>query len=109
MLLWLYYGHWWQYLPPRWLLVKRGVFNDNEAVSILSRIRGSTALADLAGCELVVEAATENAQIKEQIFRQLADAVPADTLLASNRFLSFQPVASSTKRRFLSTLLSVNN
>lgn len=80
-------------------LVKKGVFNDNEAVSILSRIRGSTALADLAGCELVVEAATENAQIKEQIFRQLADAVPADTLLASNTSsISLTTIASWVKK-----------
>ncbi len=80
-------------------LVKKGVFNDNEAVSILSRIRGSTALADLAGCELVVEAATENAQIKEQIFRQLADAVPADTILASNTSsISLTTIASWVKK-----------
>lgn len=80
-------------------LVKKGVFNDNEAVSILSRIRGSTALADLAGCELVVEAATENGQIKEQIFRQLADAVPADTILASNTSsISLTTIASWVKK-----------
>lgn len=80
-------------------LVKKGVFNDNEAVSILSRIRGSTALADLAGCELVVEAATENAPIKEQIFRQLADAVPADTILASNTSsISLTTIASWVKK-----------
>lgn len=80
-------------------LVKKGVFNDNEAVSILSRIRGSTLLADLAGCELVVEAATENAQIKEQIFRELADAVPADTILASNTSsISLTTIASWVKK-----------
>ena len=80
-------------------LVKKGVFNDNEAVSILSRIRGSTTLAELAGCELVVEAATENAQTKEQIFRQLADAVPADTILASNTSsISLTTIASWVKK-----------
>lgn len=80
-------------------LVKKGVFNDNEAVSVLSRIRGSTLLADLAGCELVVEAATENAQIKEQIFRELADAVPADTILASNTSsISLTTIASWVKK-----------
>jgi 3-hydroxybutyryl-CoA dehydrogenase len=80
-------------------LVKKGVFNDNEAVSILSRIRGSTQLAELAACELVVEAATENAQIKEQIFRQLADAVPADTILASNTSsISLTTIASWVKK-----------
>lgn len=65
-------------------LVKKSALNDNEAVMILSRIRGSTQLADLATCELVVEAATENAQIKEKIFRELASIVPASTILASN-------------------------
>ncbi len=65
-------------------LVKKATLNENEAVLILSRIRGSTQLADLAACELVVEAATENAQIKEKIFRELAGIVPASTILASN-------------------------
>ncbi|MGL6045228.1 MAG: 3-hydroxybutyryl-CoA dehydrogenase [Vogesella sp.] len=65
-------------------LVKKGTLTDNEAVLIVSRIRGSTRLADLAACELVVEAATENAQIKEKIFRELASVVPASTILASN-------------------------
>lgn len=80
-------------------LVKKGVFNDNEAVSVLSRIRGSTVLAELAGCELVVEAATENAQVKEQIFRQLADTVPANTILASNTSsISLTTIASWVKK-----------
>ncbi|MDC7717726.1 3-hydroxybutyryl-CoA dehydrogenase [Vogesella sp. DC21W] len=80
-------------------LVKKGILNDNEAVSVLSRIRGSTQLAELAACELVVEAATENAQIKEQIFRQLADAVPADTILASNTSsISLTTIASWVKK-----------
>jgi len=80
-------------------LVKKGVFNDNEAVSVLSRIRGSTRLAELAACELVIEAATENAQIKEQIFRELADAVPADTILASNTSsISLTTIASWVKK-----------
>ncbi len=80
-------------------LVKKGAFNDNEAVSVLSRIRGSTRLAELAACELVIEAATENAQIKEQIFRELADAVPADTILASNTSsISLTTIASWVKK-----------
>lgn len=80
-------------------LVKKGVFNDNEAVSVLSRIRGSTSLNDLSACELVVEAATENAQIKEQIFRTLADAVPASTILASNTSsISLTTIASWVKK-----------
>ncbi|SCK29085.1 3-hydroxybutyryl-CoA dehydrogenase [Vogesella sp. LIG4] len=65
-------------------LVKKGQFNDNEAVATLSRIRGSAQLADLAGCQLVVEAATENASIKEKIFRDLAGIVAPDCILASN-------------------------
>ncbi|WP_147693868.1 3-hydroxybutyryl-CoA dehydrogenase [Vogesella mureinivorans] len=65
-------------------LVKKGTLSDSQAVLILSRIRGCTQLAELAACELVVEAATENAQIKEKIFRELASAVPTSTILASN-------------------------
>jgi len=80
-------------------LVKKGQLNDNEAVTTLSRIRGSTQLADLAGCQLVVEAATENASIKEKIFRDLAGIVSSECILASNTSsISLTTIASWVKQ-----------
>ena len=65
-------------------LVKKGVQTEAGAGEVLARIHGRTGLAALADCQLVVEAATENAAIKEQIFRELAGIVGPDCILASN-------------------------
>ena len=65
-------------------LVKKGVQTEAGASEVLARIHGRTGLAALADCQLVIEAATENATIKEQIFRELAGIVGPDTILASN-------------------------
>ena len=65
-------------------LVKKGVQTEAGAGEVLARIHGRTGLAALGDCQLVIEAATENATIKEQIFRELAGIVGADCILASN-------------------------
>ncbi|MCQ4144728.1 3-hydroxybutyryl-CoA dehydrogenase [Vogesella sp. AC12] len=65
-------------------LVKKGVQTEAGASEVLARIQGRTGLAALGDCQLVIEAATENATIKEQIFRELAGIVGPDTILASN-------------------------
>ncbi|MDC7699925.1 3-hydroxybutyryl-CoA dehydrogenase [Vogesella indigofera] len=65
-------------------LVKKGVQTEAGAGEVLARIHGRTGLAALGDCQLVIEAATENAAIKEQIFRELAGIVGPNTILASN-------------------------
>ncbi|GHD74826.1 3-hydroxybutyryl-CoA dehydrogenase [Vogesella fluminis] len=65
-------------------LVKKGVQTEASSGEVLARIHGRTGLTALADCQLVIEAATENAAIKEQIFRELAGIVGPDTILASN-------------------------
>ncbi|MDC7714813.1 3-hydroxybutyryl-CoA dehydrogenase [Vogesella sp. LYT5W] len=65
-------------------LVKKGVQTEAGAGEVLARIHGRTGLAALGDCQLVIEAATENATIKEQIFRELAGIVSPDCILASN-------------------------
>jgi len=65
-------------------LVKKGAQTEAGAGEVLARIQGRTGLVTLGDCQLVIEAATENATIKEQIFRELAGIVGPDTILASN-------------------------
>ncbi|MDC7707435.1 3-hydroxybutyryl-CoA dehydrogenase [Vogesella indigofera] len=65
-------------------LVKKGAQTEAGASEVLAHIHGRTGLAALGDCQLVIEAATENAAIKEQIFRELAGIVGPDTILASN-------------------------
>jgi 3-hydroxybutyryl-CoA dehydrogenase len=47
-------------------------------------VRGSTAYADLAGASLIVEAATENVELKLSILRDVDALAAPDTILASN-------------------------
>ncbi len=52
-----------------------------------------------SGCQLIVEAATENKQIKFDIFRALDKAAPPETILASNTSsISITEIAAVTKR-----------
>ncbi|MEV4315773.1 3-hydroxybutyryl-CoA dehydrogenase [Actinocrispum sp. NPDC049592] len=55
-----------------------------ERDALLARIGYSANLADLASCDLVVEAVTENLQLKASVFAELDKVLPAETILASN-------------------------
>ena len=57
---------------------------EDQKAEILSRIKTTTNLEDLKDCFLVVEAATENFEIKKQLFEKLDEVTNADCILASN-------------------------
>ena len=66
----------------------------------LGRLRFTTALEDLAGCELVIEAATENPQLKKEIFGALDRACRPEAILASNTSsIPIIELAAATKRQ----------
>ncbi|OWY40600.1 3-hydroxybutyryl-CoA dehydrogenase [Xenophilus sp. AP218F] len=65
-------------------LAKKELIQEANIAGILAHIRPTTVQADLAGCDVVIEAATENPAIKEQIFRGLDAVVRPDCVLASN-------------------------
>ena len=65
-------------------MAKKELIAEANIAGIVAHIRATTQLADLAGCDVVIEAATENAAIKEQIFRDLDAAVGENCVLASN-------------------------
>ncbi|ELZ71074.1 3-hydroxybutyryl-CoA dehydrogenase [Haloferax prahovense DSM 18310] len=63
------------------------------------RISGTTELSDLADCDLVVEAAVENMDLKRDIFADLDDIVPEGVVLATNTStLSITTIAAATER-----------
>ncbi len=65
----------------------------------LARIRTTTNYADLAGVDLVIEAATENLDIKRKILQQLDGLLPADAIIATNTSsLSVTELAAATGR-----------
>jgi 3-hydroxybutyryl-CoA dehydrogenase len=54
---------------------------------------------DLSDCDLVIEAATENEEVKRKIFSALCKALPAKTMVASNTSsISITRLASATDR-----------
>lgn len=67
--------------------------------SILANITPSTSLQDAEACDLVIEAAVENMEIKAKIFAELDKITPAHTILASNTSsLPITEIAAATAR-----------
>ena len=64
--------------------VGRGVITQDEMTAGLARIKAATTLEAVGAADLAIEAATENEEIKKQIFRNLAPHLADHTLLASN-------------------------
>lgn len=80
-------------------LVAKGKMTEEDKEDILSRITGTTDLALAEDCDLVIEAAVENMEIKKTIFAELDGICKESTILASNTSsLSITEVASATKR-----------
>lgn len=79
--------------------VARGKATQEQADQALSHIRGTLDLADLADCDLVIEAAVENMAVKKEIFATLDGLLAPHAILASNTSsLCITEMASVTKR-----------
>jgi len=65
-------------------LVKKEKISASEKEAILGRINGTTHYADLAGSDLVVEAATENQDLKLKILKQVDELVSPEAIIATN-------------------------
>ncbi len=64
--------------------VKRGKMSVAQAKAVTHDIAGSTDYGEMADCDWVIEAATENLALKRRIFAQVEDVVATDTLITSN-------------------------
>ncbi len=64
--------------------VNRGKLDADAAADATGRIIYTTALDDLAECQLVIEAVTEDRAIKCDVFRLLDERLPREVILASN-------------------------
>ena len=80
--------------------VSKAALSEDDKTATLGRLRTFTSLQEgVAGVGLVVEAATENVDLKLQIFRDLDQYAPADAILASNTSsISITKIAAVTKR-----------
>jgi len=80
-------------------LVKKDKLSAEAKAAAMARIQVSTDYAALKPAQLVIEAATENADLKRKILQQLDDMLPAETLVATNTSsISITQLAASTKR-----------
>lgn len=79
--------------------VERGKLAASERDATLSRLTGTTRLADFGQCDLVIEAATENPDIKRQTFKELDEVCPPHAILASNTSsIPIIQMATATRR-----------
>lgn len=71
----------------------------DEATATQDRITGTTELEDLADCDLIVEAALEDIDLKQNIFADLDEVTDDEAVLATNTStLSITTIASATER-----------
>lgn len=79
--------------------LERGKIDAADHAATLDRIRGTTELDDLAGCDLVIEAAVEDLGIKSELFRALDGIVREGAILASNTSsISITRLGAATSR-----------
>ena len=64
--------------------VTRGKTTQDKGDALLARITATDDYADLAGCDIVIEAVFESVALKQEVFREAAKMIKADALLCSN-------------------------
>jgi 3-hydroxybutyryl-CoA dehydrogenase len=80
-------------------VAKKQSWPADQAPAILKRVRGGVNLHVASGCQLVVEAVSEDFALKRQVFETLDRVAPAATVLASNTSsISITEIAAVTKR-----------
>lgn len=80
-------------------LIKKGTMTDEQKKTLLGNIKTAEGLQALKDCDIVIEAATENIDLKLKIFKDLDQIVKADALLVSNTSsISITKIAGVTKR-----------
>lgn len=80
-------------------LAEKGILTKEAATAARGRITSSVANADLAKCDLVVEAIVENADVKRKLFAELDGIVGPHCILASNTSsIPITHLAAATRR-----------
>ncbi|TDE00577.1 3-hydroxyacyl-CoA dehydrogenase family protein [Jiangella asiatica] len=79
--------------------VGRGKLTEGEQAELIGRVRFTTALDDLAGVDLVVEAVPERLDLKRELFGRLDAVVGPDAVLATNTSsLSVTAISAAVSR-----------
>ncbi len=79
--------------------IKKGTLSESDRDAALGRIATATALEEASEAQLVVEASSESAALKYEIFETLGAITKADTILATNTSsISITEIAARTDR-----------
>ena len=80
-------------------LLKKEKISADERDAALARVKGTTAMADMAGADLVIEAATESEALKLKIFKDIEANVGGHVIIATNTSsISITRLAAATER-----------
>ena len=80
-------------------LAAKGKLSAAQVEAIGERIRGVVPLEELKGCDVVIESAPEDLELKKALFQRLDEILPEDAILATNTSsLSITRLASFTRR-----------
>ncbi len=79
--------------------VSKGTITEDERQAALERIKPARSYDDLGPCDIVIEAATENEEVKRKIFTNLCPSLRPDAMIATNTSsISITRLAASTDR-----------
>ncbi len=80
-------------------MIKKERLTIENKTELLKRIQTTLSMSDLFDCEVVIEAATENMDLKIKIFKELDQIMPEGAYLFTNTSsLSITKIAAQTKR-----------
>lgn len=80
-------------------LIKKNTMSEDDKKTLLGRIKTTQEIAGLKDCDIVIEAATENIDLKLKIFKDLDAQVKPQALLVSNTSsISITKIAGVTQR-----------
>ena len=80
-------------------LIKKEKMTTEQKAAALAKIATATDVAALKSVDLIIEAATENLELKTKIFKQLDDLAKPEAIIASNTSsISITKLAAATKR-----------
>lgn len=80
-------------------LVEKGKISQEDKDAAMSRLKTTAKLEDVASCDLVIEAASEDVEVKKAIFKKLDELCGESAIIASNTSsISITELAAATKR-----------
>lgn len=80
-------------------LIKKELMKESDKQALLGNIQTTLKLEDLKSCDIVVEAATENLDLKLKIFKELDQVTSPECILCSNTSsISITQIASVTRK-----------